>query len=134
MAWFEEAAGGRAALSVPCSAGGVCNEATGSCSCRGDMFEGDACDVLSCPTCNYQGTCRDMEYFAAVRERRPCPRPQTGIPVPSEDGWVAVVVGNQPLSARELHTFRYDKQIGRRKPDSPLSREFRDCCEGGVGK
>lgn len=67
MAWFEEAtAGDRTGLSVPCSAGGVCNEATGNCTCYDSLFAGDACDLLSCPTCSDMGTCEDMEHFAAV--------------------------------------------------------------------
>lgn len=75
MAWFEEAAwnvtsgaeGGRTGLSVQCSAGGVCDESTGVCTCRSGIFDGDACDVMACPTCNDVGTCEDMEYFASVR-------------------------------------------------------------------
>ncbi|CAM9146187.1 unnamed protein product [Ectocarpus fasciculatus] len=74
VAWFEEAAwnvssgaeGGRTGLSVQCSAGGVCDESTGICSCRSGMFSGDACEVMDCPTCNDVGICKDMEYFAAT--------------------------------------------------------------------
>lgn len=81
VAWFEEAAwnvtsgaeGRRKGLSVPCSAGGVCDESTGICSCRSGMFDGDACDVMACPTCSDQGRCEDMEYFASVSKQRLAP-------------------------------------------------------------
>lgn len=74
MAWFEEAAwnvssgaeGGRTGLSVQCSAGGICDESTGNCTCRNGVFAGDACGVMDCPTCSDVGECQDMEFFASV--------------------------------------------------------------------
>lgn len=74
VAWFEEAAwnvssgaeGGRTGLSVQCSAGGICDESTGNCTCRGGVFAGDACGVMDCPTCSDVGECQDMEFFASV--------------------------------------------------------------------
>lgn len=75
IAWFEEAAsnltagaeGGRMGITAECSAGGICDESTGICTCRSTIFDGDACDTMDCPTCGDVGTCKDMEYFAAVR-------------------------------------------------------------------
>lgn len=131
MAWFEEAAGGRTALSVPCSAGGVCDEATGTCSCRGDMFEGDACDVLACPTCSNQGTCRDMEYFAGVSERRPRRPPQAERPFPSEDGRVAVAGGSPCLLGGSAN---WGNCAAPSPPDSPMLSVSRACREGCVGR
>ncbi|CAM9293856.1 unnamed protein product, partial [Hapterophycus canaliculatus] len=74
VAWFEEASRnltsggevGRTGVSVPCSAGGICDESTGSCSCRSDMFTGDACEYMDCPTCNDVGSCEDMDFFATT--------------------------------------------------------------------
>lgn len=81
MAWFEEAtAGDRTELSVSCSAGGVCDEATGTCTCQEDLFAGEACDLLACPTCNDVGTCEDMEHFAAVSEAVSSPVSESRVP------------------------------------------------------
>lgn len=75
MAWFEKAAwrgisagrdGSRTDKLVPCSAGGICDESTGICNCRSNIFTGNDCAVMACPTCSDAGTCRDMEYIASV--------------------------------------------------------------------
>ncbi|CAM9893367.1 unnamed protein product [Sphacelaria rigidula] len=52
-------------MTAQCSAGGICDESTGNCTCRSTIFDGDACDTMDCPNCSDVGTCRDMEYFAA---------------------------------------------------------------------
>lgn len=104
VAWFEEGAwnstpgakGGRTGLSVECSGGGICDHATGSCECRSDMFNGTACDVMDCPSCNDVGECRDMAAFAAVS------KPRTAEPLDTENDRAQEPLGAPGRATREV--------------------------------
>lgn len=49
---------------VECSNMGVCDRTTGLCTCK-DMFEGAACERMTCPaTCNNRGQCLTMSDYA----------------------------------------------------------------------
>lgn len=69
-AWFDEATADDIAHAlVECSNMGLCDRATGVCSCR-DNFEGVACDRFTCPRdsngyeCSRQGRCVNMQQLA----------------------------------------------------------------------
>lgn len=50
---------------VECSAAGVCDRATGTCTCMSNAFTGDACQKTRCPgDCSGSGSCIDMATLA----------------------------------------------------------------------
>lgn len=65
FAWADEASATDTAHAlVECSARGLCDHATGMCTCM-PGFEGRECKRLSCPAdCNGHGTCIDMRYYS----------------------------------------------------------------------
>lgn len=74
--WFGEPAANDVAHDeyAECSNMGVCNRATGTCSCRSG-FQGSACERLSCsgrseygPVCNGRGRCISMRKLALTHK------------------------------------------------------------------
>lgn len=57
---------------MECSNRGICNRDTGLCVCQ-DIFEGNACERLKCPsgsngkTCSGYGVCATMSEIASLR-------------------------------------------------------------------
>ena len=80
--WFDEATNDnmnphkkKMTSSLECSNRGLCDWSTGTCACddRFDLFEGDACELLSCyrsvtDLCSGHGSCRNMQEFAEEAE------------------------------------------------------------------
>ena len=57
---------------MECSNRGICNRDTGLCECQ-DIFEGNACERLKCPSgsngkiCSGYGVCATMAEMASLR-------------------------------------------------------------------
>jgi len=58
-------------VEVECSAAGICDPATGECSCNLDIFTGGACEFMACPgsgNCFGHGECLSMAQLALAAE------------------------------------------------------------------
>lgn len=62
--WIEASGTASHVMDVECSDAGICDRATGECSCF-DGYEGSACQRTSCPNdCSGHGICRSNVDFA----------------------------------------------------------------------